>query len=269
MTDAPTRGRHCQTDSGGIDHTGKASVTRTTGTTGTTGTSRTTRGTGAATPGLRAGGGFRGRRRSFAVVPVLAAAVGGSLMLSAPAEASTTWAALRQCESGGNYSTNSGNGYYGAYQFSATTWRSLGYAGTPSDAAPAVQDEAALRLAQRSGFGQWPTCGAGMGADQLAPGASSGGGAQASRSAARATIVAQPIAAASGAPALPFSTRLAHQARADVRAWQAQMNKIGYPIAVDGRYGPQSAAAARRLQAAKHLVVDGVVGSRTWAATFG
>lgn len=69
------------------------------------------------------------------------------------------FAAIRQCESGGNYSTNTGNGFYGAYQFSASTWHSLGYAGLPSDAPPSVQDQAAQQLASRSGFGQWPVCG--------------------------------------------------------------------------------------------------------------
>lgn len=65
---------------------------------------------------------------------------------------------LRQCESGGNYSINTGNGYYGAYQFSPRTWRSLGYAGLPNQAPPHVQDEAAARLKARSGWGQWPAC---------------------------------------------------------------------------------------------------------------
>ena len=68
------------------------------------------------------------------------------------------WAALRQCESGGNYAENTGNGYYGAYQFSPATWHGLGYPGLPSDATPAVQDRAAQQLQQRSGWGQWPAC---------------------------------------------------------------------------------------------------------------
>lgn len=68
------------------------------------------------------------------------------------------WAALRQCESGGDYATDTGNGYYGAYQFSLQTWHGLGYPGLPSDASPAVQDAAASRLEARSGWGQWPAC---------------------------------------------------------------------------------------------------------------
>ncbi len=68
------------------------------------------------------------------------------------------WAELRQCESGGNYATDTGNGYYGAYQFSAATWHGLGFTGLPNQAPPAVQDEAAVELQARSGWGQWPAC---------------------------------------------------------------------------------------------------------------
>jgi hypothetical protein len=68
------------------------------------------------------------------------------------------WARLRACESGGNYATNTGNGFYGAYQFALGTWRGLGYSGLPSENPPQVQDEAAQRLQARSGWGQWPAC---------------------------------------------------------------------------------------------------------------
>jgi hypothetical protein len=75
-----------------------------------------------------------------------------------PGAPDDVWAKLRRCEAGGDYRRNSGNGYYGAYQLSAATWRSLGYPGLPHQAPPAVQDEAAHRLQQRSGWGQWPAC---------------------------------------------------------------------------------------------------------------
>ena len=68
------------------------------------------------------------------------------------------WAALRQCESGGNYQENTGNGFYGAYQFAASTWTSMGYPGRPDQEPPAMQDQAAQRLQARSGWGQWPAC---------------------------------------------------------------------------------------------------------------
>jgi hypothetical protein len=73
------------------------------------------------------------------------------------------WAALRQCESSGNYAENTGNGYFGAYQFSQATWSNLGYPGRPDQAPPAVQDQAAQRLQAQSGWGQWPACAAALG----------------------------------------------------------------------------------------------------------
>ena len=67
-------------------------------------------------------------------------------------------AKIRDCESGGNYSDNTGNGYYGAYQFSESTWLGLGFSGYPNSNPPSIQDQAAALLARRSGWGQWPTC---------------------------------------------------------------------------------------------------------------
>jgi len=73
------------------------------------------------------------------------------------------WAQLRQCESEGNYADNTGNGYYGAYQFSLSTWQSLGYSGLTSDAPAATQDQAAQQLQAASGWGQWPACASELG----------------------------------------------------------------------------------------------------------
>ncbi len=50
------------------------------------------------------------------------------------AASSSDLAKLRQCESGGNYRTNTGNGYFGAYQFDRSTWRSVGMSGSPQNA---------------------------------------------------------------------------------------------------------------------------------------
>ena len=76
---------------------------------------------------------------------------------SAPATAEN-FQRLRQCESGDDYATATGNGYYGAYQFLRRTWRGLGFDGVPSDADAATQDQAAQALQARSGWGQWPSC---------------------------------------------------------------------------------------------------------------
>ena len=69
------------------------------------------------------------------------------------------WADLRHCESTGNYLVNTGNGYYGAYQFDQATWESVGGAGRPHWAAPVVQDARARLLYARRGAAPWPICG--------------------------------------------------------------------------------------------------------------
>ena len=76
-----------------------------------------------------------------------------------PVSTGLDWAALRECESGGDYRINTGNGYYGAYQFSLSTCQAQGGSGLPSDAPPAEQDARAQRLYDAAGAGPWPTCG--------------------------------------------------------------------------------------------------------------
>ena len=69
-----------------------------------------------------------------------------------------TWDALAQCEAGGNWAANTGNGYYGGLQFSLSTWRSVGGTGLPSDASRETQILMGQRLQARSGWGSWPAC---------------------------------------------------------------------------------------------------------------
>lgn len=73
------------------------------------------------------------------------------------------WTMLRACESGNNYQENSGNGFYGAYQFTITSWIDVGEVGLPNLAPPAVQDEAARRLMTIQGWHAWPMCSAMLG----------------------------------------------------------------------------------------------------------
>lgn len=73
------------------------------------------------------------------------------------------WLALRMCESGNNYRTDTGNGYYGAYQFAPATWSGIGYKGLPNQASPTLQDQAAIRLQSISGWNAWPQCSAELG----------------------------------------------------------------------------------------------------------
>lgn len=70
------------------------------------------------------------------------------------------WAALAQCESGGNPNIVSANGlYHGLYQFNVQTWQSVGGSGLPSQASAAEQLKRAEILYASRGAQPWPTCG--------------------------------------------------------------------------------------------------------------
>jgi uncharacterized protein YabE (DUF348 family) len=74
----------------------------------------------------------------------------------APSVASNSvWDKIAKCESGGNWHINTGNGYYGGLQFSASTWHSVGGTALPSDHSREEQIKRAKILQQRSGWGQW------------------------------------------------------------------------------------------------------------------
>lgn len=106
--------------------------------------------------------------RAIAVVGVTgAAAVAAPLMAAGSASAATAseWDAVAQCESGGNWSINTGNGYYGGLQFSASTWAAYGgtqYAATADQATKAQQIEIAEKVLAGQGKGAWPHCGTGL-----------------------------------------------------------------------------------------------------------
>lgn len=105
--------------------------------------------------------------RVIAVAGVTGAAVAAPLMAAGNASAATAseWDTVAQCESGGNWSINTGNGYYGGLQFSASTWAGYGgtaYAGTADRASKAQQIEIAEKVLAGQGKGAWPVCGKGL-----------------------------------------------------------------------------------------------------------
>ncbi len=74
-----------------------------------------------------------------------------------PGYSEGVWPALAQCESGMTNAAT-GNGYWGYFQFSLSTWWSIGETGYPTDYDYAHQRAAAERLQARSGWSQWPFC---------------------------------------------------------------------------------------------------------------
>ncbi|MFJ8113247.1 transglycosylase family protein [Streptomyces sp. NPDC096132] len=91
---------------------------------------------------------------------------------NAAAADSGVWDRIAQCESGGNWHINTGNGYYGGLQFSASTWRGYGgtaYASTADKATKAQQIAVATKVQKSQGWGAWPVCSARAGATGSAP----------------------------------------------------------------------------------------------------
>ncbi|MGW6141718.1 transglycosylase family protein [Streptomyces sp. NPDC055140] len=100
---------------------------------------------------------------------VAGAAVAVPLMGATGASAATAseWDAVAQCEAGGNWSINTGNGYYGGLQFSSSTWAAYGgtaYASTADKASKAQQIAVAEKVLASQGKGAWPSCGVGLSA---------------------------------------------------------------------------------------------------------
>jgi resuscitation-promoting factor RpfA len=210
----------------------------------------------------------------------ITAIIGGGLAVtSAPANAATPddFGKLRQCESGGNYATNTGNSYYGAYQFDQRTWQGLGYSGLPHQAAPAVQDEAAYKLYNSRGWSPWPSCARKMGLSNSGPIGVSSSSAASGDVVEKALTPAEPpmtldrarAEVNSAGLASPLSTSSAGTVRADAFVWQSEMRDQRFVLTVDGRFGPQSQGVAA-LYSYLTKVDDGqpgVVGQNLWKAT--
>ncbi|WP_050346729.1 transglycosylase family protein [Arsenicicoccus sp. oral taxon 190] len=101
--------------------------------------------------------------KRIATVGLTAAAltVGGGLATASTASAATNWDAIAACESGGNWSINTGNGFYGGLQFTRSTWLGYGggaYAPTANRASRAQQIAIAERVMASQGPGAWPVC---------------------------------------------------------------------------------------------------------------
>jgi resuscitation-promoting factor RpfA len=103
-------------------------------------------------------------------IGAVAATVIVPLIFAVPAEAGSArqdrWDRLAQCESGGNWRANTGNGYYGGLQFSRRTWNAYGgraYAATANNASRSQQIAVAEKVLRGQGWNAWPTCSKRMG----------------------------------------------------------------------------------------------------------
>jgi LysM repeat protein len=73
------------------------------------------------------------------------------------------WDRLAECESGGNWSISTGNGYYGGLQFSQGSWQAAGGSGNPANASREEQIRVAENLRAQQGWGAWPACSSKLG----------------------------------------------------------------------------------------------------------
>lgn len=87
-------------------------------------------------------------------------AVGATAALTGTASAApdSVWDELAQCESGGDWSINTGNGYQGGLQFSSSTWSAFGGSGSASNASRSEQIAVAERVLAEQGWNAWPSC---------------------------------------------------------------------------------------------------------------
>lgn len=104
-----------------------------------------------------------------AKVALTGALLGASGAIFAPgatAAPDSDWDRLAQCESGGNWHINTGNGFYGGLQFSASTWQGFGggeFASTADQASREEQIYVAEKVLAQQGWGAWPACSASLG----------------------------------------------------------------------------------------------------------
>ena len=104
----------------------------------------------------------RNVRRGAAAL-ILGGTAVGAMALPANAAPASTWDALAECESGGNWGTSTGNGFSGGLQFTPSTWAAFGGQGAPQDASREQQIAVAENVLDGQGWGAWPACSAKLG----------------------------------------------------------------------------------------------------------
>jgi hypothetical protein len=178
-------------------------------------------------------------------------ALGIILGVGSAAHASSGWNGVAACESGGNWSTNTGNGYYGGLQFSHSTWIAYGggaYASNADGASRSAQIAIAQRVLAAQGPGAWPSCGRSAGLTS-----SSGGG---SAYLARAAAPVGPRSA-------PVMSRTNARQPTVGDEDLGTLSAVRQQLVVDGIVGPLTTGATQRWLGVNQ---DGLWGTRTTAA---
>lgn len=202
-------------------------------------------------------------RRTAAALAIGGAVAATMSMPAANAVDGATWDALAQCESGGNWSINTGNGFYGGLQFTQQSWNGVGMSGSPATATRAQQIEAGERLLAIQGWGAWPACSAKLGLygkTGAAPTYTEPTTTVAAQSQTQQTYTAPAAQAApAAAPAAPAAAPAAQAAPAAPAAQAAPtaVEAPAAPAAAPAVEAPAAPAAAPKAAAGTYTVVPG------------
>lgn len=202
-------------------------------------------------------------RRTAAALAIGGAVAATMSMPAANAVDGATWDALAQCESGGNWSINTGNGFYGGLQFTQQSWNGVGMSGSPATATRAQQIEAGERLLAIQGWGAWPACSAKLGLygkTGAAPTYTEPTTTVAAQSQTQQTYTAPAAQAAPAAPAAPAAAPAAPAAAPAAPAAQAAPAAVeapAAPAAAPAVEAPAAPAAAPKAAAGTYTVVPG------------
>ncbi|WP_081190174.1 transglycosylase family protein [Saccharomonospora piscinae] len=206
------------------------------------------------------------RRQPWRLLLATTAALAAHTLTAATATADPTtedWAALRHCESTNRYQVNTGNGYYGAYQFDLPTWRSVGGTGRPDQATRAEQDYRALYLYRMRGWQPW-SCARSLG---LRADSDAASGVTPTRAAA-AYISGKPHQPGQAGPAWPGTVYRYGDCARPLRTFQLRMNDFGYDFQGTGCYYHKTREAVLDMQRANGIRDSGLLGPRTWRAAW-
>ena len=187
--------------------------------------------------------------RPVKTAPVVAAAAVAVALTASPAAAvsGNVWDRVAACEAGGNWSINTGNGFYGGLQFTHSTWLAYGggqYASNANLASKSEQISVAQKTLAGQGPGAWPVCSVKAGLNRV--NGSGGSSITVSRSAVRAPVSNGPLV---------VDGILGPKTAARIQRW------VG--TTPDGVIGPITKKA---LQRKVHVKADGVIGPKTVAA---
>jgi len=225
---------------------------------------------------------LRTTKRAGAIALAIAAGSTG-LIATAGSASAVNWDKVAACESGGNWSTSTGNGYYGGLQFTQSTWRANGGKGSPNGASRAQQIAVAENVLRTQGIGAWPVCGRGAGGSTAnvsnthekasrsthrAPVAKSSSSKATSSKATSSKATTSPKSSVQRSTTI-LSTALINQDRTDVELAQKQLNANRADLDVDGHFGPLTEAATKAFQEHKGLSDDGRIGPITRRALRG